>query len=125
VAYREFRDSQGKTWEVWEVRPAAIERRQADDRRRYPREFSDRRSTIPFRLLGGMKDGWLTFQSGNERRRLSPIPEGWAALSDATLRELAAKAELVARTSLSSRIAGFGATPPSGEPTTDPDPELF
>ena len=69
MAYREFRDSQGKTWEVWEVRPAVIERRQADDRRRYPREFSDRRSTIPLRLLGGLKEGWLTFQSGDEKRR--------------------------------------------------------
>jgi hypothetical protein len=125
VAYREFRDSQGKSWEVWEVRPAAIERRQDEDRRRYPREFSDRRSTIPLRLLGGLKEGWLTFQSGAERRRLSPIPEGWATLSDDTLRELAAKADAVARTSLSSRIAGFGATPASSEPAQDPDPELF
>ncbi len=82
MTYREVRDDQNRVWEVWEVRPAAIERRQAEDRRRFPREFADRRSSdFQLRLLGGMREGWLTFQCGNERRRLSPIPEGWNHLS--------------------------------------------
>src|SRR4051794_16731984 len=73
MTYREIRDADGRLWEVWEVRPAVIERRQAEDRRRYPREFADRRSSeLQLRLLGGLKEGWLTFQCGGERRRLSP-----------------------------------------------------
>jgi hypothetical protein len=125
MTYREFKDDDDRLWEVWEVRPAAIERRQADDRRRYPREFSDRRASLQLRLLGGMRDGWLTFQCGNERRRLAPIPEGWTMLSDDTLRALAAKAMTVGRTALSSKVTGFGATPPMGDVAQEPDPELF
>lgn len=126
MTYREFQDEQGRLWEVWEVRPAVIERRQADDRRRYPREFGDRRAAeLQFKLLGGMRDGWLTFQCGEERRRLAPIPEGWTLLTDETLLALALKAATVARAGLSSRVTGFGATPPPGEAVPDKDPELF
>jgi hypothetical protein len=112
MSYREFNDCEGRIWEVWEVRPAAIERRQADDRRRQPREFADRRAAeLQFRLLGGLRDGWLTFQCGIERRRLTPIPEGWTSLPDETLRALSARAAPVARAGLSSRVSGFGLTP--------------
>jgi hypothetical protein len=120
MSYREFSDRDGRLWEVWEVRPAAIERRQADDRRRQPRDFSDRRSSeLQFRLLGGLRDGWLTFQCGMERRRLTPIPEGWTSLPDDTLRALSARATPVNRAGLSSRITGFGLTPKSNTPVND------
>jgi hypothetical protein len=26
------------------------------------------------------KGGWLTFESGDEKRRLAPVPEGWERL---------------------------------------------
>lgn len=117
MSYREFNDGDGRLWEVWEVRPAAIERRQADDRRRSPRDFADRRAAeLQFRLLGGLRDGWLTFQCGIERRRLTPIPEGWTSLPDDTLRALSARATPVARAGLSSRVSGFGLTPKSSKP---------
>lgn len=126
MTYREFKDDQGHLWEAWEVRPASIERRQDDDRRGQPRTFGDRRSSeLQLRLLGGMKDGWLTFQCGVERRRLAPIPEGWASLPDATLVMLAAKAASVSRSGLSSKIAGFGATPPMGDAVPETDTELL
>lgn len=112
MSYREFNDHEGRVWEVWEVRPATIERRQADDRRHAPRDFTDRRAAeLQFRLLGGLRDGWLTFQCGIERRRLTPIPEGWTSLPDETLRALSSRATLVTRAGLSSRISGFGLTP--------------
>lgn len=120
MSYREFNDGDGRLWEVWEVRPAAIERRQADDRRRSPRDFADRRAAeLQFRLLGGLRDGWLTFQCGIERRRLTPIPEGWTSLPDDTLRALSARATPVARAGLSSRVSGFGLTPKSSKPVKD------
>jgi hypothetical protein len=122
MTYRELHDDDGRLWEVWEVRPAAIERRQVEERRRMPREFADRRnSALSLRLLGGMRDGWLTFQCGSERRRLAPIPEGWAALTDETLLALAAKAAQVGRAGLSSRITGFGDTPAEPPPIVPED----
>jgi hypothetical protein len=120
MSYREFNDRDGRLWEVWEVRPAAIERRQADDRRRQPRDFADRRGgELQFRLLGGLRDGWLTFQCGVERRRLTPIPEGWTSLPDETLGALSARATPVNRAGLSSRITGFGLTPKANKPVPD------
>lgn len=120
MSYREFNDHDGRLWEVWEVRPAVIERRQADDRRRRPRDFSDRRSAeMQFRLLGGLRDGWLTFQCGVERRRLTPIPEGWTSLPDETLRALSTRATPVTRAGLSSRVSGFGLTPKSNKSVPD------
>ena len=38
------------------------------------------------------RDGWLAFQSGNDWRRLAPIPSDWHTLSDGQLRQLLARA---------------------------------
>jgi len=35
-----------------------------------------------------LQGGWLVFQSAREKRRLVPIPPGWASMSDAQLLEL-------------------------------------
>ena len=45
------------------------------------RRHSEPRAALPPEL----RDGWLAFESGDERRRLTPPPEGWEALSDAEL----------------------------------------
>jgi hypothetical protein len=56
LATRSFTDANGATWDVWETKPD------------YPllvdREFAG---------------GWLTFASGDERRRLAPIPDNWTS----------------------------------------------
>lgn len=36
--------------------------------------------------------GWLSFESGLERRRLAPIPSGWESLDDGELVELCRRA---------------------------------
>jgi hypothetical protein len=54
MAYREFVDSRNVVWRVW--------------------------STVPAEgghLHGGFQHGWLTFESGAELRRLTPIPANW------------------------------------------------
>jgi hypothetical protein len=59
MALRSFTDSQGKAWRVWNVVPhyAAVR---------------DEEMMTP-----GLQGGWLCFDSGMEKRRLSPIPGDW------------------------------------------------
>jgi hypothetical protein len=76
---REFADSLGVTWTVREITPGPMppKLRQllGDDRR-----------------LGG----WLLFISGKgERRRLTPVPAGWASLSDIELETCCTRAQRV------------------------------
>jgi hypothetical protein len=54
MPHRQFTDSRGTTWIVWGTTPSpgAV-------------------------LAGDMKQGWLTFESDEERRRLAPIPRNW------------------------------------------------
>lgn len=72
---REFIDSAGVRWSVW--------------------------STVPFITTGvpaAMQRGWLTFESGNDRRRLAPLPDGWEEASIDELRVYWSRAERVGRT---------------------------
>lgn len=77
--YRSFADDMGTVWDVWEVRPAHVERR------------------TPALAFGPhLQEGWLAFQSGDDRRRLAPIPSGWQQLGVAELRALLRQSEPVA-----------------------------
>lgn len=62
MAYREFQDSAGLTWTVWDTYPSR-----------------------PDGLESVWRNGWLTFQSGTARRRLAPIPNGWMEASPSRL----------------------------------------
>jgi hypothetical protein len=111
---RVFRDESGAEWVVWAVRPGREgreregrvrgdgERRTRPDRRVAPapepiverRRGGDRRGMAASRieryvrtLAPAVAQGWLAFQSDTVRRRLSPIPDGWA---DRTEEELIA-----------------------------------
>ena len=61
MALREFVDVEGRKWRVWE--------------------------TVPARGvgLGEFGKGWLTFDNGSERRRLAPVPDGWAEFTSERL----------------------------------------
>ena len=83
MALREFEDAQGQPWHVWETAPSRAE------------------------SLGSFRLGWLTFDNGTERRRLAPIPDGWAELT-------------VERLDLLLRAAHAA---PIHEPRVDPDAE--
>jgi hypothetical protein len=101
MAYRRFNDSEGRTWEAWEVHPATIERRIGAERRAARRDQAERRQRREFRLAipRELAHGWLALQGSADKIRLAPIPDGWMALSD---NELAA---LVARAATQARIA--------------------
>lgn len=74
MATREFVDSSGVRWRVW--------------------------NTIGSHLLNGeYATGWLTFQSDAALRRLAPIPVGWESATDAQLERLLGKATVPRRTS--------------------------
>ena len=105
---RVFRDDTGTEWTAWEVQPGqfvigAAEQRTGRDRRVAPapdpiieRRRGDERRVHPRRvltLLGQeLARGWLAFQAGGVRRRLSPVPAGWDQLPDANLAALCARA---------------------------------
>ena len=75
TSHREFRDTDGQRWEVWETHP--------------------RRETDPERIAPELAAGWLAFESQSEKRRLAPIPAEWTALSDEDLAALCAQATFV------------------------------
>lgn len=67
---REFIDSRGHSWRVWETRPTSGNVRPE------------------------LADGWLTFEREAIRKRVTPIPEGWAELPEDELRLLCANARV-------------------------------
>ncbi len=75
ASHREFRDTEGERWEVWETHP----RRRGD----------------PDRIAAELAGGWLAFESAKEKRRLAPIPDDWKTLSDEELAALCATATFV------------------------------
>jgi hypothetical protein len=110
MSYRTFVDRDGAYWQVWDSQPSKVERRvSADDRRHLnhlPWRGSERRTGIDRRTVNqrritlseGYGRGWLTFESLVEKRRLVPIPSGWEAASNTTLRALCEQAKRIAKT---------------------------
>jgi hypothetical protein len=103
MAYRDFTDSTGTEWFVFDVTPRSDDRRSYDRRRDQAetgkvaeaedRRIDNRRVTVgqrPPRLT----QGWLCFEREGERRRFQPIPENWTSLSDSELEKLLAAARV-------------------------------
>ena len=95
MPYRTFQDSAGGEWQVWDVVPRLTERRldQSDrrvditpiafaDRRREERRLSNSHRAV---LRGAYAHGWLCFDNGEAKKRLSPIPTDWTTCDDHTL----------------------------------------
>jgi hypothetical protein len=105
---RIFENSRGESCKVWNVTPFAnqgTDRRNADRRvvaaagytgpeRRCGR---DRRVRTPGLMTPGLESGWLCFERGEEKRRLTPIPQGWDDAPDAELELLFESARPVTR----------------------------
>jgi len=100
MALREFIDSDGILWQIWNVRPttryasplAGSERRSAP----VPNYTPDRRKG-GFTLTPGLEDGWLCFESANEKRRLVPPPRDWSTCSEAKLAQYLKSAKPIRR----------------------------
>jgi hypothetical protein len=97
MAHRDFTDSTGTEWFVFDVTPRADDRRSYDRRRdgadpgrvdgTEDRRGDNRRVTVGQRAPR-LTQGWLCFEREGERRRLQPIPENWTSLSDSELERL-------------------------------------
>ena len=81
---RGFKDTTGVEWRVWEVIPsrAAIATSPVAQSR-------TSLSTTPY------ANGWLCFESGDEKRRLAPIPVGWELGTPTEIAELLEQATVV------------------------------
>jgi hypothetical protein len=80
ATHRTFTDARGIWWDVFAVYPEI-------------RVSSSSRSQLP----GTFQQGWLCFDSGTEKRRLSPIPDDWRTVSEHDLEEMAKRAEVALR----------------------------
>ena len=105
---RNFDDSRGNACKVWSVTPFVLEEpeRRAGERRLAKgvvyggperRAGRERRMRTPGLLTPGLEAGWLCFERGDEKRRLSPIPTGWDEAPQAELEVLYARACPVTR----------------------------
>lgn len=116
MPYRMFQDSTGKEWQVWDVVPRLDERRREESERRVeitPIAFADRRReerrlTSAHRsvLRGSFATGWLCFDSGAAKRRLSPIPGDWTTCDEHTLEAYLRAADGVRGPRLSADMSG-------------------
>lgn len=113
MAMRSFTDSAGDEWQAFDVVPLDNERRHYDRRsdgtlaadsaagddseRRDP--DLDRRLTVGGQsfVSPNMIQGWLCFEHGGERRRLSPIPDDWRQCTDRELEAYCQSARPVRR----------------------------
>ena len=104
MTVRVFTDAAGARWPVWDVIPTPPDRRSGRDRRteaipgpwREQRRRPERRVRDvgrPAAVAEPFVGGWLAFGvsgagAASVRRRLAPIPPGWAGSSEADLRAL-------------------------------------
>jgi len=75
---RTVADSTGTVWTVFEVKKTGT----GDQWTYLPEQFGN---------------GWLCFESGIAKRRLTPVPPGWSAMSDRDVLGLLRRAQAVVR----------------------------
>ncbi len=78
MAVRDIRDDAGTTWKVWAVMASSI----------HPKTAAED-------YLGEYSEGWLCFESANQRRRLARFPQNWGKLPDKELLRLLKSAQVV------------------------------
>jgi hypothetical protein len=81
VTVRQFVDSQGRAWRVWQVTPLLVRPQ----------------TRVEDYLAACYRDGWIVFETtdGVEKRRLCPPPYEWEGRDDRDLDALRQRAEIV------------------------------
>lgn len=81
MAFRTFRDPEGREWQVWDVVPS-----------REVEGGSRRHHYLPAEMAAG----WLCFEAADQKRRLTPFPSDWEQRDDAAIHALCLAAQPVA-----------------------------
>ena len=104
MALREFKDSEGKAWIAWDVPPAreySPARAGGERRRTVTQDYHPERRVLRdrrrLRSGPGLENGWVCFQSDEEKRRLAPPPGDWEGAADDALEALLGRAQPIAR----------------------------
>jgi hypothetical protein len=86
---REFPDSFGRIWQVWDTYPKGANSAGKGESAlsKYMADQVAHGGSQPTSVRPQYEAGWLTFKFDDERRRLAPIPAQWEIADDATLRE--------------------------------------
>ncbi len=92
---RGFKDPNGVEWRVWEVIPSKA-----------GMETSSRTQSRTSLSSTPYANGWLCFESGSEKRRLAPIPDGWELRNPAGIAELLLHATPVTSRARSAEATG-------------------
>ena len=99
MALREYVAEDGRAWMVWDVAPRFSTTRSGRDRRetaavvKYERRnHPERRGATP---PPEWINGWLCFQTVQEKRRLCPVPEKWEESSPDELERLRQRAAII------------------------------
>lgn len=92
MAHRTFRDSAGRTWEVWPVTVEYMERREDESTGAPGGSERRRRPSFRPRVTSQWRGGWLAFETHGEKRRLAPYPHDWSDRSDSELEGLCGQA---------------------------------
>ena len=72
MAHYRFQDEHGRYWTVWEVH-----------------------LKVTATVHPDFRNGWIVFESDDEKRRLAPIPTGWEKATEPMLRRWCEQAEAV------------------------------
>jgi len=115
MAHRQFIDSSGNEWLVFDVTPRVLEERRTHDRRgvdgsgeSQDRREDDRRVTVGSPHPPRLTKGWLCFERNGERRRLQPVPDQWMSLPDAELQKFLSAARVAPTRHTASESAPAG-----------------
>jgi hypothetical protein len=104
MAARTFQDSSGAVWEVFEVH---------------------RSSSKPGAVSSGLEGGWLSFVSGEQRRRLAPYPSEWERAGDEELVRLCESARVAQSPRFPTETGERRRTPRERpRPLADPTPSF-
>ncbi len=99
MSHREFLDEDGRSWEVWDVRPSSHESPTTTNEG--ASELADlepnARQLFRLNLSTELCDGWLAFRCRDESRRLAPIPQRWVTMDDQDLALLVRAAKPIVR----------------------------
>lgn len=87
---REFTDPRGTKWRVFDVYPTGASASILD-------EIEERGRVLAFPSRDHA-EGWLCFESADEKRRLTPIPPEWEICDPARLNDFCGQAGFVSRT---------------------------